>query len=135
MNKQLAIPATVADLLDQRRNPRNVSIIDRVESVILSIYEDPKVQKFITPIYREQTVEGNFALDDGQLALLVRDEAKRRGDPILATEKLAVIVKALNSVLRRYHLSRNERIAAYERSNGVKIAMPSPEKTTHEGDE
>ena len=116
MNKQITIPATVADLMDQRRNPRNVSIIDRVETIILSIYEDPKVQKFITPIYREQTVEGNFALDDGQLALLVREEARRRADPILANEKLAVIVKALNSVLRRYHLSRSERIAAYGRS-------------------
>lgn len=92
---------------------RDIGLNDQVDGVYLALYSDEKLGEtlrlYLDAIYPEQAVEGDLRLDDSEAARMIRAYAKRQGNTYLAKQKLSVIVKALNVVLRRYHISRKDR--------------------------
>lgn len=108
-----ALPATVQDLINQRRNPRSVSLSDRVEGIYLRLYEDPVFKQYRSALYREQTAEGSFIDDDVMAAQMIKQAAGKTGspttDPVVAREKLSVIRRLLGVVERRYNADRKTR--------------------------
>ena len=54
-------------------------------------------------------VEGSLAADNAFASQMIREKAKEIGSTKVASEKLAVINRALGVVLRRYHASRKQR--------------------------
>jgi hypothetical protein len=86
------------------------TINDMVEDLHLELVEtSDEYRGFLDAVWDEQAIEGSLAADNTMAAQLIRAEAVRRNVPQIATAKLATIVKALNIVLRRYGVSRNDR--------------------------
>jgi hypothetical protein len=108
-----SLPKTLDEFIGLRRKPAAMTIIDRVEPIVWALYDDPKFKALTSPLFREQTVEGDFAMDDSEICRMIRAEAVRRDDKVLAQEKLASIKHAFNVVLRRYNMSRKDRLEAY----------------------
>jgi hypothetical protein len=108
-----ALPATVQDLINQRRNPRSVSLSDRVEGIYLRLYENPVFKQYRQALYKEQCTEGTFIDDDVMAAQMIKEAAGKAGapthDPILAKEKLSVLRRLLGVVERRYNADRQSR--------------------------
>ena len=122
-----ALPATVQDLISQRRNPRSVSLSDRVEGIYLRLYEDPIFKQYRAALYKEQTAEGSFIDDDVIAAQMIKQAAGKNGsqtaDPVVAREKLSVLRRLLGVVERRYNADRKSRQEMEEQ------VTPAPETT------
>jgi hypothetical protein len=115
------LPATVTDLLAQRKMMRSRSINDDVDEIHLKLWEQESYRRLFTPIYREETIEGSFIADDMVAAMKVREFASKNEQfSIARSARLAAIVKALHIVARRYGISRQERqrLVGGERVNG-----------------
>ena len=103
------LPATVEDMLAQRRTMAGRTLNDYVEDLHIKAWSDPKYQQFLDAVYDEDAVEGSLSADNYSAAQLLRDLARKQAIPQVATRKLATIVKALNVVMRRYRMTRKER--------------------------
>lgn len=107
------IPTTVGELMAQRKRPIVRSLNDEVEQIHLALWDDgedgERYRGLMIPIWREQTVEGSFPMDDSELARLIRDYAKDNRMPIASRSNLASIVHSLNVVRKRYRLDRRYR--------------------------
>jgi hypothetical protein len=107
------VPATLAQLIAQRKRPIIRSLNDEVEQIHLSLWEDDeegeRYRTLLSPIWRTQCLEGSFLMDDSELARLIRDYAKDNRMPIAANTNLASIVHSLNVVRKRYRLDRRYR--------------------------
>ena len=110
----LALPQTKEGLFAQRKKPAKVALHDRVEQLYLDLYENPDFRALREPVYREQAVEGDLRDDDTCAAQMIRNEAKRVGDLMVAKEKLAVIRRSMMVVETRYNATRRQRLAASE---------------------
>ena len=66
-------------------------------------------QKYLTPIYPEQSIEGNLLLDEGKAADILRRVADHDNNAFLAGQKTMTIIKSIRVSLRRHHMSRKER--------------------------
>jgi hypothetical protein len=115
-----SLPATVKDLLNQRRSPPVTTLSDRVESIYLKLYEDPVFKQYRQAIYREDTAEGTFVDDDVMAAQMIKSAASKAGasttDFFVAKEKLSVIRRLLGVVERRYNADRKSRLRREESS-------------------
>ena len=115
-----SLPATVKDLLNQRRSPPVTTMADRVESIYLKLYEDPVFKQYREAIYREGTAEGSFIDDDVMAAQMIKSAAGKAGasttDFYVAREKLSVIRRLLGVVERRYSADRKSRL---QREEGI----------------
>lgn len=104
----LPVPREIANWV--RKTEFHRTINDMVEDIHLALIVDhDDYREYLDAVWDEQAVEGSLALDNGEAARIIRDEAKKRNVTKVATAKLSVIVKALNIVLRRYGVSRSER--------------------------
>jgi hypothetical protein len=103
------LPATVADLLEQRKNKKSYSLNDMIEKHHLSLYSDEDYQAVLEAVHPEQALEGSLIADDFEAARLIREHARGQGDGYVAKQKLDTIRKSLQIVLRRYGISRKER--------------------------
>lgn len=110
----LALPRDVKGLLEQRKSPQKATLNDQVETLYIALYENQEFIKLREPVYREQAVEGDLRDDDTRAAMMIRDEAKRKGNLMVAKEKLAVLRHAMFVVERRYNVSRTQRLALSE---------------------
>lgn len=110
----LALPATKEGLLAMRKKPQKAALHDRVESIYLALYENEEFRRLREPVYREQSIEGDLRDDDVCAARMVRDEAKRNGDLMVAKEKLAVIRRSIMVVEKRYNATRRQRMELAE---------------------
>jgi hypothetical protein len=106
-----SLPATVMDLLAQRKTMRARSLNDDVEDCHLKLYEDQSYRKLFLPIWKEETIEGSFIADDITAAMMIRDFAKKNRLPIASNAKLHAIVRSLFVVCRRYQMDRRTRQA------------------------
>lgn len=111
----LALPPTVEGLLAQRSKPQGVSIHDRVEGLYLGLYANEDFRRLREPVYEEQSMEGRLIDDDVRAAMMLRDEAKKKGDLMVAKEKLATIRRSIAVVERRYNATRKQRLEYSER--------------------
>ena len=107
----LALPQTVDGFIAQRKQPQKATLHDQVEHLYLSMYQNEEFRKLREPVYREQSVEGDLRDDDARAAMMIRDEAKRKGDLMVACEKLAVIRRSILVVETRYNATRRQRLA------------------------
>ena len=107
----LALPQTVDGFIAQRKQPQKATLHDQVEHLYLSMYQNEEFRKLREPVYREQSVEGDLRDDDARAAMMIRDEAKRKGDLMMAREKLTVIRRSILVVETRYNATRRQRLA------------------------
>lgn len=103
------LPATREDLLARRKFMQKPTLNDEVDRIHFDLWVDEKYQALLEGVYDEQCVEGSLSADNLMAAMMIRDYALSKGNDYVAREKLATIGKALNVVLRRYGISRNER--------------------------
>lgn len=103
-----ALPATVQELIARKRMVKP-TLNDHVDSIHLKLWPDPDYQALLDAVSNEDAVEGSLAADNVLAAERIRKQAQVDGDDYVANKKLAAIIIALNVVLRRYTISRNER--------------------------
>jgi hypothetical protein len=108
-----ALPATLTELIAQRKQPIVRSLNDDVERIHLALWDhevlSDNYRALLLPIWRPQCVEGSFPMDDSEAARLIRDYAKDHRMSIAARSNLQSIVHSLNVVKRRYRLDRKYR--------------------------
>jgi len=104
-----ALPATIEDLLAQRKGAINRTLNDYVDDIHTRLWSDEKYRRFIDAVYDEDAVEGDQRVDDYKAAELIRDFARETNVPMVGDKKLATIRHSLQVVLRRYGISRSER--------------------------
>jgi len=107
----LALPQSIEGLLAQRQKPQRATIHDQVEQIYLALYSNEEFRRLREPVYREQAVEGDLRDDDTRAAMMIREEAKRKGNLMIAKEKLAVLRRSILVVETRYNASRRQRSA------------------------
>ena len=104
------LPQTVEELLAQRKPMVGRTLNDYVEDIHVKLWPNPTYQKLLDAVYDEDAVEGSLTADNLEAAGMIREFAAGEGQvPQVAGRKKATIVKALNVVMRRYHMSRGER--------------------------
>ena len=105
------LPRTVEELLAQRKPMVGRTLNDYVEDIHVKLWPDPQYQKLLEAVYDEDAVEGSLTADNLEAAGMIRAYASDGANrvPQVAGRKKATIVKALNVVMRRYHMARNER--------------------------
>jgi hypothetical protein len=87
----------------------NRSLNDLVEVIHIELIDNDKYIAFITALNDAEAVEGSVLADDISAALMIRDKAKELKIDEVGVADLATIRTALNVVLRRYDMSRNQR--------------------------
>ena len=110
----LAVPPSVEGLMAQRKTPQKATLHDQCEQLFLSLWTNEEFRRLREPVYREQAVEGDLRDDDTRAAMMLRDEAKRKGNLMVAKEKLAVLRHSIYVVERRYNVTRSQRLALSE---------------------
>ncbi len=106
----LRLPQTVEELLAQRKPMVGRTLNDYVEDIHVKLWPNANYQKLLDAVYDEDAVEGSLTADNLEAAGMIREFAAGEGQvPQVAGRKKATIVKALNVVMRRYHMSRGER--------------------------
>lgn len=109
VNRPAPLPATVEDLMAQRKSMAGRTLNDYVEDLHLKLWPRPDYQQVLDAVYDEDAVEGSLAADNLMAAIMIRDQAREENVIQVKGRKLATIVKALNVVMRRYRMSRKER--------------------------
>jgi hypothetical protein len=93
----------------QRFLKQERTLNDMLEDVHRALVdENDQYRSYLRAVWDSHAVEGSLAADNLMAASLLREKAKDMGNE-LQNEKLAIIVKVLGIVLRRYHASRKER--------------------------
>jgi hypothetical protein len=110
----LALPMSVEGLMAQRKKPQKATLHDRVESLYLGLFQNEEFRRLREPVYREQSVEGDLRDDDARAAMMIRAEALRKGEHMVAKEKLATIRRSILVVETRYNATRRQRLALSE---------------------
>jgi hypothetical protein len=108
-SRSVPLPATVEDLLAQRRPMIGRTLNDYVEDLHVKAWANPAYQAVLEAVYDEDAVEGSLAADNLMAAQMLREIAREHDVPQVANRKLATIVKALNVVLKRFRMSRQLR--------------------------
>lgn len=107
-----ALPATVTDLMAQRTVHAKPKLIDEVDKVYLTLYEDPKFRALRGQDDPEKTVEGSIQDDDTCAAQMVREKGIEMNMMLITAETLHEIRLKLRGAERRYNASRKQRQAA-----------------------
>jgi hypothetical protein len=110
--KPAALPTTVAEL-DARRALKSVpNLNDDIERIHRALWDDPNYRRFHEAVFDEDAIEGSCTADNLEAAAMIRDYAKdesRKELGYIGKKNKTTIVKSMNVVLRRYHMSRKER--------------------------
>ena len=109
--KKVPLPATVEDMM-ARKSPTLQNLNDHVDTIHLQLFAtEESYRKLLDAVYDEEAQEGSLAADNIMAAMAIRKYAsnEKTSNVYVARKKLATIVKSLNVVLRRYHMSRKER--------------------------
>ena len=105
----VALPNTVQDLINARKTKSKMTLNDQIESIHMSLWEEPAYKRYLDAVYSEQAVEGDLFVDDIEAARMIRAYAKEKGVTYVREQKLATIRKSLLVVLRRFGTTRRER--------------------------
>jgi len=105
----VALPPTVADLIEQKKTRKSRTLNDMIDDVHLHLWENPEYRSFLDAVHREDAVEGDLFCDDIRASEMIREQARKEGNRYVAEKNLATIRKSLLVVLRRYGISRRER--------------------------
>lgn len=108
IKKIVPLPATTEDLVS-RKTMKPTSLNDFVDQYHVELWSEDDYKQLLDATSDEDAVEGSCAIDNAKAAEMIRTRAARDGNKYVAGKKLATIVKSLNVVLRRYHMTRKER--------------------------
>jgi hypothetical protein len=92
-----------------RSGPNLNDDIDRIHK---AMWTNADYRKWHIAIFDAEAVEGSCTADNFEAAAMIRQYATREDFPELhyiGKKNKTTIVKSMNTVLRRYHMSRNER--------------------------
>lgn len=104
------LPATRQELLDRKTMRQQKTLNDHVDDIHVALWgESEDYVQLLDAVYDEQAVEGSLSIDNAKAAEIIRNYAREHKIAYVANQKLSPISKALNVVLRRYHMSRQER--------------------------
>jgi len=104
------LPATRDELVARKTMKRGPSLNDDVDRIHVVLWEDPIYKGFHEAVFDSDAVEGSLAADNFKAAEMIREYAKEHKDFYYVSKKnLTTLVKSMNVVLRRYHMSRHER--------------------------
>jgi hypothetical protein len=107
--RPVPLPATREEMLS-RKSMKAMTLNDYVDQIHVALFGvDDNYTKLLDAVYDEDAVEGSLSIDNALAAEIIRTYAGKQNVPYVAGKKLATIVKSLNVVLRRYHMSRKER--------------------------
>ena len=107
--KAFQLPITREDLAARKTMVSQPTLNDHVDTIHMALWDDEGYRELLDAVSDEDAVEGSLAIDNAKAAERIRDYAKDHDIPYVAKKKLATIVRALNVVLRRYHIGRKER--------------------------
>ena len=107
-----ALPATVTDLLAQRIVSTQPKLIDEVDKVYVTLFDDPKFKALRGEDDPEETVEGSIQDDDTIAAEMIRKKGDQMDLKLVAEAKLHDIRIKLRAVERRFNASRKQRESA-----------------------
>jgi hypothetical protein len=117
------LPASVEDLMAARKAISAYNLNDHVEAIHLRLWSRADYRALLEAVYDDDATEGSLSYDNYKAAEMIREFARVGSfDPTLEHRRLASIVKALNVVLNRYHMSRKERA----RTVGGEIVLNVP---------
>lgn len=77
-------------------------LIDEVESVMLSLFENEEFRALLTATNDEAAVEGSTDIDDVMASKMIRDQAAKIGNALVAMQNLNIIKKKFRAATRRY---------------------------------
>jgi hypothetical protein len=118
------VPATVADLIAQRRSGVARTLNDDIEDLHLREWPNQEYRKLFEAVYAPDYITGDRLLEDGEAARMLKQRAIEDGGyPRVANGKLKVLILALRVVMNRYHLGRLERARMI---GGVQIDTSRP---------
>ena len=114
MNQQVIkpafpLPTTKEELVSRKTMLAQPTLNDHVDNIHLQLWAEDDYRSLLDAVSDEDAVEGSCAIDNYKAAERIREYGRRHDNTYVAKKKLATIVKALNVVLRRYHISRKER--------------------------
>ncbi len=119
------LPSTVEEMLAQRKPMVGRTLNDYVEDLHVKLWADPAYQRLLEAVYDEDAVEGSLAADNLEAAGMIRAMALKDEIFQVSGRKKVTISKSLGVVLRRYHMSRNERAVTL---GGQPVGSPHTER-------
>jgi hypothetical protein len=112
-------------MLAQRKPMVGRTLNDYVEDIHVKLWPNATYQKLLEAVYDEDAVEGSLAADNLEAAGMIRAMALKDEILQVSGRKKVTISKALGVVLRRYHMSRNERAVTL---GGQPVGSPHTER-------
>lgn len=104
------MPRTKAALLAQRLNKSARDFNDMVEQVLLENIDDQELGDYLEAADNDKAVTGRCDYDDVMAAHRIKELAYGMEIIPVAEEKIATIKRALGVALRRYGLTRKQRV-------------------------
>jgi hypothetical protein len=106
------LPTTVAELEARKSMRSGPNLNDDIDRIHKAMWTNADYRKWHIAIFDAEAVEGSCTADNFEAAAMIRQYATREDFPELhyiGKKNKTTIVKSMNTVLRRYHMSRNER--------------------------
>ena len=109
--KPAPLPATQEDLLARKTMRGGPNLNDDMDRIHFIMWSDPDYRRWHEAVFDADAVEGSCTADNFEAARMIREFAKAHGNELgyIAKKNLTTLVKSMNVVLRRYHMSRGER--------------------------
>jgi hypothetical protein len=83
-----------------------------VDQLLSKLWGVKDFRQFLDALTNKNAVTGNWAVDRGFAAKRIQEEAQKAGLTDIATAKLAKVMRAIETCLRRDHLGRKQRLTA-----------------------
>ena len=108
--KPTALPATRDELLARKTMKRGPTLNDDVDRIHVILWDNPDYRRFHDAVFDADAVEGSLTADNFEAARIIREYARQHDEvSYIGRKNLTTLVKSMNVVLRRYHMSRQER--------------------------
>lgn len=104
------MPTNAADMLALRQNKREPNILDQIEQGVLALLDKPAFNALIKATNNTDSVSGSTLFDDVRAAEMLQAAAVELKLSLVAEAKLTRVAKGMKTVLRRYHMSRAQRV-------------------------
>jgi len=91
---------------------RPATFLANVDQLLWKLWGIQDFRKYLDAVTNRSAITGKFEIDRGFAAKRIQEEASRAKLTDVASAKLTKIMRAIETILRRDHLSRKQRLAA-----------------------
>jgi hypothetical protein len=91
---------------------RPATFLASVDQIISKLWSLKEWRQYVDALSNRTSVTGKWEVDRGFAAKRVQEEATKANLTEVATAKLSKIMRAIETILRRDHLGRRQRLAA-----------------------